>query len=84
MKMKIGNKSKHTLPEYSTMAEACLALLDNIDNDILTEPILRKPTPDSRLPETPLEFEMQTCLKRGLSKIRGITILNSTRTIGSD
>ena len=41
MKVKIVNKSKHTLPHYSTIASAGMDLRANIDESISLKPLER-------------------------------------------
>jgi dUTP pyrophosphatase len=41
MKIRIVNKSRHKLPEYTTEYSAGMDLRANIDNDIVLEPMKR-------------------------------------------
>ncbi len=84
MKIRIVNKSKHSLPEYSTESSAGMDLRANIDKEILLKPLQRALVPTGLFVEIPVGFEAQIRPRSGLAIKKGITILNSTGTIDAD
>jgi len=84
MKIRIVNKSKHSLPEYSTESCAGMDLRANIDKEILLKPLQRALVPTGLFVEIPVGFEAQIRPRSGLAIKKGITILNSPGTIDAD
>jgi len=84
MKIKIINKSKNKLPEYSTEYSAGMDLRANIDNSIIIKPLERKIIPTGLYIELPIGFEAQIRPRSGLAIKHGITVLNSPGTIDAD
>jgi len=84
MKIRIVNKSKHSLPEYSTESSAGMDLRANIDKKILLKPLQRALVPTGLFVEIPVGFEAQIRPRSGLAIKKGITILNSPGTIDAD
>lgn len=84
MKIRIINKSKHPLPEYSTEASAGMDLRANIDEDIALEPLKRVLVPTGLFVEIPVGYEAQIRPRSGLAIKKGITVLNSPGTIDAD
>lgn len=84
MKIKIINKSKHQLPEYSTPHSAGLDLRANIDESIILAPLERKLIPTGLFIELPVGYEAQIRPRSGLALKNGITVLNSPGTIDAD
>ena len=84
MKIRIVNKSKHSLPEYSTESSAGMDLRANIDKEILLKPLQRALVPTGLFVEIPVGFEAQIRPRSGLAIKKGITILNSPGTIDAD
>ena len=84
MKIKIINKSKHQLPEYSTPHSAGLDLRANIDEAIILAPLERKLIPTGLFIELPVGYEAQIRPRSGLALKNGITVLNSPGTIDAD
>ena len=84
MKVKIVNKSKHTLPEYSTMEAAGMDLKADLDQDLVFNPLERKLVPTGLFIELPEGYEAQVRPRSGLAIKHGITVLNSPGTIDSD
>lgn len=84
MKIRIINKSKHPLPEYSTEASAGMDLRANIDEDIALEPLKRVLVPTGLFVEIPVGYEAQIRPRSGLAITKGITVLNSPGTIDAD
>lgn len=84
MKLKIVNKSKHSLPEYSTIYSAGMDLRANIENPIVLEPMQRAIIPTGLYIELPEGYEAQIRPRSGLAAKFGITVLNSPGTIDAD
>lgn len=84
MKIKILNKSKHNLPEYSTLLSAGLDLRANIESDLILKPLERILVPTGLFIELPAGYEAQIRPRSGLALKYGITVLNSPGTIDAD
>jgi dUTP pyrophosphatase len=84
MKIKIVNRSKHKLPEYSTDASAGMDLRANIDKEIVLKPMQREMVPTGLFIEIPVGYEAQIRPRSGLAISKGITVLNSPGTIDAD
>lgn len=84
LKVKIVNKSKHQLPEYSTEYSAGLDLRANIDSEVLLRPLERALIPTGLFIELPVGFEAQIRPRSGMALKYGISVLNTPGTIDSD
>ena len=84
MTVRIVNKSKHPLPEYSTKYSAGMDLRANIDNSIKLKPFERCLVPTGLFIELPEGFEAQIRPRSGLALKKGLTVLNSPGTIDAD
>ncbi|MCE5347947.1 MAG: dUTP diphosphatase [Bacteroidales bacterium] len=84
MEIKIVNKSKHGLPEYSTSSSAGMDLRADIEEDIILKPMERTLVKTGLYLEIPEGFEAQIRPRSGLAIKKGITVLNSPGTIDSD
>ena len=84
MKVKIVNKSKHELPEYSTLSAAGMDLRANIFEKITLKPLERIIVKTGIFIELPTGYEAQVRPRSGLALKRGITVLNSPGTIDAD
>ena len=84
MKVKVINKSKHSLPNYETIASAGMDLRANIDNSIILKPLERTIVKTGLFMELPVGFEAQVRPRSGLAAKKGITVLNSPGTIDAD
>lgn len=84
MKVNIVNKSKHNLPQYSTVHSAGLDLRANIDEDIVLKPLERKLIPTGLFIELPIGYEAQIRPRSGLAIKHGISVLNTPGTIDAD
>ena len=84
MNVKIVNKSKHKLPEYSTSHSAGMDLRANIDQAIILKSLDRVLVPTGLFIELPDNYEAQIRPRSGLSINKGVTVLNSPGTIDSD
>ncbi len=84
MKVKIVNKSKHSLPEYKTIQSAGMDLYANIDEPVELNPLERALIPTGIYIELPNGYEAQIRPRSGLCINHGISVLNSPGTIDSD
>jgi dUTP pyrophosphatase len=84
MKIKIVNRSKHSLPRYSTVYSAGMDLRANLDSDIVLGPLERAMVSTGLYVEIPEGYEAQIRPRSGLAAKKGITVLNSPGTIDSD
>jgi dUTP pyrophosphatase len=84
MKIKIINRSKHKLPEYSTEHAAGMDLRANLDEDIILEPMKRALVKTGLYVEIPIGYEAQIRPRSGLASKNGITVMNSPGTIDAD
>lgn len=84
MEIKVVNKSKHILPEYSTLLSAGIDLRANIDTPISLKPLQRALVPTGLFIELPKGVEAQVRPRSGLAIKHGITVLNTPGTIDAD
>ena len=84
MKIKVVNRSKHKLPNYSTIASAGMDLRADLENSIVLKPLERTIVKTGIYIELPVGYEAQVRPRRGLSLKKGITVLNSPGTIDAD
>ena len=84
MKIRIINKSRHKLPEYTTERSAGADLRANIDQEIVMEPLARVLVNTGLFLEIPAGYEAQIRPRSGLAIKHGITVLNSPGTIDAD
>ena len=84
MKVQIVNKSKHTLPNYETLASAGMDLRANIEEPILLKPLERIVVKTGLFIALPVGYEAQVRPRSGLAAKFGIGVLNSPGTIDAD
>ena len=84
MKVKVVNKSKHNLPNYSTIASAGMDIRANINNPFTIKPLERTIVKTGLFLELPVGYEAQVRPRSGLAFKKGITVLNSPGTIDAD
>ena len=84
MKVKVVNKSKHSLPNYSTIASAGMDLRANIELPTTLKPLERIIIKTGIFIELPIGYEAQVRPRSGLAFKKGITVLNSPGTIDAD
>ena len=84
MKIKVVNKSKHSLPHYSTIASAGMDLRANIDESISLKPLERTIVKTGIFMQLPVGYEAQVRPRSGLAFKKGITVLNSPGTVDAD
>ena len=84
MQVKSINKSKHSLPQYETIASAGMDVRANIDQAITLAPLGRSLVKTGLFVEIPIGYEIQVRPRSGLAFKKGITVLNSPGTIDAD
>ena len=84
MKIRIANRSRHNLPEYSTKAATGMDLRANIEKDINLEPGKRALIPTGLYLEIPVGYEAQIRPRSRLAIKKRITVLKSSGTIDAD
>lgn len=84
MKARIVNRSKHKLPEYSTVFSAGMDLRANLEEAVVLEPGKRILVPTGLFIELPPKYEAQIRPRSGLALKMGITVLNTPGTIDAD
>jgi dUTP pyrophosphatase len=84
MQIKIVNKSKHPLPNYSTDLSAGMDLRANLKSPIILKPLERKLVPTGLFVELPEGYEAQIRPRSGLALKHGLTVLNTPGTIDAD
>jgi dUTP pyrophosphatase len=84
MDVKIVNRSRHPLPDYSTPLSAGMDLRANLQEAITLKPFERRLIPTGLYIELPKGFEAQIRPRSGLALKRGISIVNTPGTIDAD
>jgi dUTP pyrophosphatase len=84
MKIKVINKSKHQLHEYSTKESAGMDLRANLENELILKPLERILVPTGLFQEIPVGYEEQIRPRSGLAIKKGVTVLNYPGTIDVD
>ncbi len=84
MKIKIINRSDHTLPSYESHASAGMDLRAYLDEPMLLKPMERAIIKTGLFMELPVGFEAQIRPRSGLAAKKGITVLNAPGTIDAD
>ena len=84
MKIKIINKSSHSLPKYETECSAGMDIKAFIDKSIVLKPMERIVVGTGLYLSLPMGFEAQVRPRSGLAIKNGITVLNSPGTIDAD
>ena len=81
VKVKIANKSKNILPEYTTIGSAGMDIRANIEAPIDIPPMNRRLIPTGLFIQLPLGYEVQVRPRSGLALKQGLTVLNTPGTI---
>ena len=84
VKVKIVNKSKNTIPEYTTIGSAGMDIRANIEAPIDIPPMNRRLIPTGLYIQLPLGYEAQVRPRSGLALKQGLTVLNAPGTIDHD
>jgi dUTP pyrophosphatase len=84
MNVQIINKSKHTLPNYETIASAGMDIRANINKPITLKPLGRTIVKTGLFIALPVGFEAQVRPRSGLAAKKGITVLNAPGTVDAD
>lgn len=84
MKIKIINKSNHSLPHYETIASAGMDLRANLTEPRVLKPLERSIVGTGLFIELPVGLEAQVRPRSGLAAKKGITVLNAPGTVDAD
>jgi len=84
MKVKIINKSKNSLPLYSTPMSAGMDLRADLSESLVMKPLERMLIPTGLYIQLPDGYEAQIRPRSGLAINKGVTVLNSPGTIDAD
>ena len=84
MKVRIINKSSHSLPAYETIHSAGMDLRANLEEPITLKKLERALISTGHFIELPEGHEAQIRPRSGLAAKKGITVLNSPGTIDAD
>lgn len=84
MKIKVINKSHHSLPQYATPQSAGMDLRANLDEPVTLRPMERRLIPTGLYIALPAGYEAQVRPRSGLALKKGITVLNSPGTVDAD
>ncbi len=84
MKIRIINKSPHSLPKYETENSAGMDIKAFIKNSVSLKPLERTIVTTGLYLSLPKGYEAQVRPRSGLAIKKGITVLNSPGTIDSD
>lgn len=84
MKIKIINRSKHQLPNYSTLLSAGMDIRANLEEAIALQPMERRLIPTGLFMALPAGYEAQIRPRSGLALKHGISLLNTPGTIDAD
>ena len=84
MKIKVVNKSKHSLPHYATAQSAGMDLRANLDESVILKPLQRTLVKTGIFMELPAGYEAQVRPRSGLAFKKGVTVLNTPGTIDAD
>jgi len=84
MKIRIVNRSSHTLPAYETEHSAGMDLRAFTGDPVTLRPMERKLINTGLFIELPVGYEAQVRPRSGMAIKYGITVLNSPGTIDAD
>jgi dUTP pyrophosphatase len=84
MRIRIVNKSQHSLPSYETLHSAGMDLRADLESPVLLKPMQRALIPTRLFVEIPVGYEAQVRPRSGLAFKKGITVLNTPGTIDAD
>jgi dUTP pyrophosphatase len=84
LKVKVINRSGHSLPVYETGYAAGMDLRASLPEPVILEPGEWKLIPTGLFMELPAGYEAQIRPRSGLALKHGITVLNSPGTIDAD
>lgn len=84
MEVKIVNRSKHPLPEYSTPLSAGMDLRANLEQPVTLKPLERRLIPTGLFIELPEGYEAQIRPRSGMALKKGLSVLNTPGTIDAD
>ena len=82
--VRIVNKSRHPLTQYSTLCSAGMDLRANLENPVVLKPFQRALIPTGLFMALPEGYEAQVRPRSGLALKHGVTVLNTPGTIDAD
>lgn len=82
--VRIVNKSRNPLPQYSTPCSAGMDLRANLENPVVLKPFQRALIPTGLFMALPEGYEAQVRPRSGLALKHGVTVLNTPGTIDAD
>lgn len=82
--VRIVNKSRHPLPQYSTPCSAGMDIRANVDVPVIIKPLQRVLIPTGLFVALPEGYEAQVRPRSGLALKHGVTVLNTPGTIDAD
>ena len=82
--VRIVNKSRHPLLQYSTLCSAGMDLRANLENPVVLKPFQRALIPTGLFMALPEGYEAQVRPRSGLALKYGVTVLNTPGTIDAD
>jgi len=84
MKVKIVNRSHHSLPAYETTASAGMDLRAFLQGPMTLSPLERALVPTGLFIELPMGFEAQIRPRSGMALKKGLSLVNAPGTIDAD
>ena len=84
MNIRVVNKSRHSLPAYSTLMSAGMDLHAHLDSSVTLAAGARMLVPTGLYVSIPAGYEAQIRPRSGLALKKGITVLNAPGTIDAD
>ncbi|MCX4259369.1 MAG: dUTP diphosphatase [Muribaculaceae bacterium] len=84
MKVKIINKSHHSMPEYATPESAGMDVRAFLNEPIVLKPLERALIPTGLYLQLPAGHECQIRPRSGLALKHGITLVNTPGTVDAD
>lgn len=84
MKVKIVNRSHHSLPAYETLASAGMDLRAFLESPVTLGPLERTLVPTGLFIELPIGFEAQIRPRSGMALKKGLSLVNTPGTIDAD
>lgn len=82
--VKIINRSRHPMPQYSTASSAGMDLRAYVETPIVLKPMQRALVPTGIYIALPDGYEAQVRPRSGLALKHGVTVLNTPGTIDAD
>lgn len=84
IKVKVINRSHHSLPSYETSSSAGMDVRAFLEHSVVIEPLHRALIPTGLYIQLPQGYECQIRPRSGLALKHGVTVLNSPGTVDAD